>query len=276
MTTKTMSAVAVADRVRSKVAVIASELAAEGGPVRLIVISTADRSATSRLRHFTALADSSNIGVDVLDLGASADRHIVVSALHSLETDPRIHGVVLFGRPAPEPPTAVDDTIALFEEARTDRLKDVASTAGVPVTVLALQLVLDHCGLDLRGKDIVLATRSRILDEHMPHVLERQGATVRLDTGWSADRHPRAEGVDVLIRTEGSKADPSLNPGAVVLDASTHALGAGPTVAASADVFPQAAAVFPFCEAAEPVIQALLLRNAVHAAAPHLPCCNCI
>lgn len=270
-----MSGVALADRVRDKAAVIASELAAEGGPVRLTVISTADRCAGSRLRQFSALADSSNVRVDVLDLGESADSHTIASALRDLQSDPRIHGVVLFGRSATEPSAAEDDdAIALLEEARVEHLKDVAGTAGVPVTVLALQSVLDHCRIDVYGKDTVVATRSRILYDHMRFVLERRGATMHMDAECATTGPPCTEGVDVLIRTGDLQPEPSLNPGAVVLDVSAHALGAGPTLAASADVFPDAAAVAPFREAVGPVALALLLSNTVHAAAPHLPRCH--
>lgn len=196
-----------------------------------------------------------------------------------LNADPNVHGVLI---QHPLPPHINEDEIleALGPAKDADGLTSASLgrlTAGLPgfrcATPLGIIKLLDHYGIDCKGKHAVVIGRSVILGKPMALMLLEKHATVTIAHSRTVDLPSFVRQADIVVaavgRPELVKGD-WIKPGAVVIDAGynrvegrSHDVGDCDFEACSA----RASAITPVPGGVGPMTVASLLCNTVDAAA---------
>ena len=275
MTTPVLSGRELAKEIRAAAAVRAAELTAAGSQPRLAVVTaTGDEASAAYVRSIANAAAREGIACDVLRTTTAAG---VSATLAQLADDPEVHGVILA--------TPLPDGARLAELARAiPSAKDVDGAspeslgrlaAGLPsfppATAEAVLALLDHYGIELRGRHAVVVGRSVVVGKPAAHLLLDRDATVTICHSRTADLAAITRQADVLIVAAGRVAligPDHVSPATVVVDVGTNVTDAGQL---AGDVDPAvgavAAALSPVPGGVGPVTTALLLRHVVEAAA---------
>jgi methylenetetrahydrofolate dehydrogenase (NADP+)/methenyltetrahydrofolate cyclohydrolase len=275
VTTPVLSGRELAKEIRAAAAVRAAELTAAGSQPRLAVVTaTGDEASAAYVRSIANAAAREGIACDVLRTTTAAG---VSATLAQLADDPEVHGVILA--------TPLPDGARLAELARAiPSAKDVDGAspeslgrlaAGLPsfppATAEAVLALLDHYGIELRGRHAVVVGRSVVVGKPAAHLLLDRDATVTICHSRTADLAAITRQADVLIVAAGRVAligPDHVSPATVVVDVGTNVTDAGQL---AGDVDPAvgavAAALSPVPGGVGPVTTALLLRHVVEAAA---------
>lgn len=173
-------------------------------------------------------AESLDIAVRVFELPADASHELIAGDIEFINEDPSIHGCLMF-RPLPE---------FLDEKALCDLLvphKDVdgistAALAGIftddpdslpPATAEACIKMLDHYGIPLEGKHVVVVGRSLVIGKPVSMMLLRHNASVTICHSKTENLASITRNADIVIcatgRARAYGAD-CFAPGQVVLD----------------------------------------------------------
>lgn len=179
---------------------------------------------------------AAEVGVEVrpVVLPENVGKDALIGTLHALNADKAVHGVLLF-RPLPAQLRADQDEIcnALAPEKDVDCMTDL-SYAGVftgkklgfaPCTAQACMEILDHYGIDCRGKNAVVIGRSLVVGKPAAVMLTAKNATVTVCHTKTVNVAEIAKRADILISAAGSLR--SLNrdyvrPGQTVIDVSMN------------------------------------------------------
>lgn len=173
-------------------------------------------------------AEALNIEVRVFEFEADVSYDLLAGNIKFINEDPSIHGCLMF-RPLPE---------FLDEKALCDLLaphKDVdgissAALAGVftddpdalpPATAEACIKVLNHYGIGLEGKHVVVVGRSLVIGKPVSMMLLRHNASVTICHSRTADLARVTSAADIVICATGrAKAYGAqyFSPHQVVLD----------------------------------------------------------
>lgn len=178
----------------------------------------------------TAVKRAESLGLEVrlFELPEDASYESVANALEAINEDPAIHGCLMF-RPLPE---------SLDEKALCDLLvpqKDVdgistAALAGIftddpdslpPATAEACIKMLDHHGIALEGKHVVVVGRSLVIGKPVSMMLLRRNASVTICHSKTEDLASITRVADIVICATGrARAYDAeyFSPGQVVLD----------------------------------------------------------
>jgi methylenetetrahydrofolate dehydrogenase (NADP+)/methenyltetrahydrofolate cyclohydrolase len=255
----------------------AAALAADGRQPRLVVVTaTDDEGSAWYVRSISRAAQKADIACGVTDLGPAATHELVTSTLTRLSTDKTVHGIIL--------QTPLPGGIELQEVAASiDPAKDVDGAnplsldrlaaglpAFAPATVEAVMVILDHYGIDLIGRRVVVVGRSLMVSKPLAHLLLDRHATVTVCHSRTRDLAAVTRHAEVLVAAVGRAglitAD-HVGPDTVVIDAGTNPTEDGSLVG---DVDPavaeHAAALTPVPGGVGPVATALLLAHTVTAA----------
>lgn len=179
----------------------------------------------------------------------------LVGLLEQLGADHGVHGILLF-RPLPR--TLDDRTVcaAVAPEKDLDGITD-GSAATIytgsgqgfaPCTAEAAVALLDHYGIDVRGRRVVIVGRSLVIGRPAALLLLQRDATVTIchsKTKALAEETRRADVLLVAAGQAGLIGQDHLRPGQIVLDMGIHAAPDGSLIG---DVDFQAA---------EPLVQAI-------------------
>lgn len=152
----------------------------------------------------------------------------LIEAIEALNRDEKVHGVLLF-RPLPK--HINDDAVrnALAPEKDVDGITDL-SLAGVfagtdtgyaPCTPQACMEILEHYGVDLKGKKAVVVGRSLVVGKPAAMMLLARNATVTVCHTRTADMPAVCRDAEVLIVSAGHAGIVDkhyLAPGQVVID----------------------------------------------------------
>ena len=156
----------------------------------------------------------------------------LLEAVEALNRDDGVHGVLIF-RPLP---AHLDDLAvrrALRPEKDVDGITD-GSLAGVftgsgagftPCTAQAALEILDHYGVELKGKRAVVVGRSLVVGKPAAMLLLARHATVTICHTRTVDMPAVTRGADILVVAAGKQGavDGScLSPGQVVIDVGIH------------------------------------------------------
>ena len=263
-----------ARQLRAGVAVRAAELAAAGRQPRLAVVTANDDGGSAAyVRSIAAAADRSGIACDVARTGTAAG---ILATLTSLADDPEVHGIIL-QTPLPE-----DANLAALAAA-IPPAKDVDGAspesigrlvaglpAFAPATAEAVLALLDHYGVELRGRHAVVVGRSVVVGKPAAHLLLDRHATVTICHSRTADLPAITRQADVLVAAAGRAGligPGHVSPGTTVIDVGTNPTADG---GLTGDVDPAvasvAAALTPVPGGVGPVTTALLLSHVVQAA----------
>lgn len=155
-------------------------------------------------------AELLDIRVRVFELPEDASHELIVGDIKLINEDPSIHGCLMF-RPLPE---------LLDEKALCDLLvphKDIdgistAALAGIftddpdslpPATAEACIKVLDHYGISLKGKHVVVVGRSLVIGKPVSMMLLRHDASVTICHSKTENLASITRNADIVICATG-------------------------------------------------------------------------
>ena len=231
------------------------------------------------------------IGIDVrkLVLPEEASKEQVLEAIDRLNADRTVHGVLLF-RPLPKHLRAYSDEIC----NRLDPKKDVdcmtdLSNAGVfegrgdlgfaPCTPAACMEILDHYGIDCKGKNAVVIGRSLVVGKPVAMMLMSRNATVTVCHTKTVNTAELCRRADIIISAAGvlhSLTKEFVREGQIVIDVSINwdenkpnskgGMGAIAGDAVFSEVEPIVAAITPVPGGVGSVTTSVLMKHVIEAA----------
>ncbi len=180
-----------------------------------------------------ALARAEMIGVEVKKflLPGDVSKQTLIEQIKAINADESIHGALMF-RPLPKHLKADSDEICnILDVAKdVDCMTDL-SNAGVfegrknlgfpPCTPQACMEILDHYGIDCKGKKAVVIGRSLVVGKPVAMMLMGRNATVTVCHTRTADVAGEARQADILVSSAGalrSLTRDHVRPGQIVID----------------------------------------------------------
>ena len=180
-----------------------------------------ERGALSRM-------EKCGIAAEVLELPVDIEQADLVKALKAVNDDPAVHGILLF-RPLPKQldmeeikfvVDAVKD-IDCMNPLNAEKIFEGDKTGYPPCTSQACVEILDHYGVELKGKNVAVVGRSMVVGKPLAMLLLDKNATVTICHSRTADLPAVCRQNDVVIaavgRAEMVKGD-FINEGTVVID----------------------------------------------------------
>ena len=184
-----------------------------------------------------ATTKGEQVGVEVkkFELPEDATKEQVLAMIDQLNADDSIHGVLMF-RPLPKHLKNDQNEIC----NRLDPKKDVdcmthLSNAGVfedrkdlgyaPCTPAACMEILDHYGIDCKGKNAVVIGRSLVVGKPAAMMLMSKNATVTICHTKTVNTAEICRNADIIISAAGvlkSLTADYVRPGQVVIDVSMN------------------------------------------------------
>lgn len=155
-----------------------------------------------------------------------------MATLEALNTDPAVHGILML-RPLPSHLDEEAARKALAPEKDVDGVTD-GSLAGVftgsgegfaPCTAQAVVEILDHYGVDLKGKTAAVAGRSLVVGRPAAMLLMERGATVTVCHSKTPDLAAVTNKADIVVAAIGkmrSLGGDCFAPGQTVIDVGIH------------------------------------------------------
>ena len=203
-------------------------LAGEGWPVKLVSISIGAVPAVALyVRNQARGAERAGIAFEERNLPETVSRQEILGLLASLNTDPRVTGIIL-QRPVPRHLSIRDLQTAIHP------LKDVEGmhpasignivyrdSALAPCTAAASVELLRRTGLKLEGLEVVVIGHSEIVGKPIAFLLMAEGATVTVCHHMTRNLtvHSRAaDAVFVAVGRPRQITPDMIKPGAAVID----------------------------------------------------------
>ena len=230
------------------------------------------------------------IGVEVKKflLPRDTTKAALLDVIDAVNADSSIHGCLMF-RPLPKHLKADQDEICnrLAPEKDVDCMTDL-SNAGVfegkqlgfaPCTPQACMEILEHYGIDCKGKNAVVIGRSLVVGKPAAMMLMERNATVTICHTKTVDTAAIARNANILVSSAGvlnSLTRDYVRPGQVVIDVSINwdenkpnARGGKGAIAGDAvfdDVEPIVDAITPVPGGVGSVTTSVLIGHVVEAA----------
>ena len=182
----------------------------------------------------TKRAEEVGVAVKNYILPETASKEEVLKVIDEVNADASVHGVLMF-RPLPKHLKADQDEIC----NRLAPCKDVdsmthMSNAGVfegqdlgyaPCTPAACMEILDHYGIDCKGKSAVVIGRSLVVGKPAAMMLMGKNATVTVCHTKTVDTAAVCRGADIIISAAGvlnSLTKDFVREGQIVIDVSMN------------------------------------------------------
>ena len=184
-----------------------------------------------------AIKKGETVGIDVkvFELPEDASREDVLSTVDQVNADNSVHGVLMFQPfPAHLRPYQREICNRLDPKKDMDCLTDLSS-AGVyqgrsdlgyaPCTPSACMEILDHYGIDCKGKNAVVIGRSLVVGKPAAMMLMGKNATVTVCHTKTVDTAAVCREADIIISAAGvlgSLTKEYVRPGQIVIDVSMN------------------------------------------------------
>jgi len=229
------------------------------------------------VRNKVQACESVGLHSEVRRLGEDCTEERLLAEIRSINTDPRLHGLIV-QLPLPSHIDAAGAMAAIAVEKDVDgfswhNLGALVSgvPALVPCTPLGVMAMLDHAQIPIAGRHAVLVGRSTTVGKPMALLLIMRGATVTICNSKTPDLRRHTATADILIAAAGRArlitAD-MVKPGATVIDVGINRLPDG-KIAGDVDFEPVAAVaslLTPVPGGVGPMTVAMLIGNTVRAA----------
>ena len=259
---------------RAEIAALTEEL---GRAPCLAVIQVEGDAASSRyVRSIGRLCEGAGAAFRLELLPADTTLATLVATIGMLNTDPNVDGILL-QLPLPPHLDAHAAVMALDYRKDIDGVHPINAgllaqgrPAMVPNTPAGGMALLQHYGVELRGRRAAVVGRSAIVGRPMAHLLTTADATVTLCHSRTADLGAvlrECEIVCVAVGRPGLITAEMIRPGAVVVDFGTNVQEDGSLVGDVdfAAVVEVAGMLTPVPGGAGPVTNAVLLKNLIAA-----------
>ena len=184
-----------------------------------------------------AIKKGETVGVDVkvFELPEDASREAVLAVIDQVNADNTVHGVLMFQPfPAHLRPFQREICNRLDPKKDMDCLTDLSS-AGVyqgrddlgyaPCTPSACMEILDHYGIDCKGKNAVVIGRSLVVGKPAAMMLMQKNATVTVCHTRSVNVPEICKGADIIVTAAGvlgSLTKEYVREGQIVIDVSMN------------------------------------------------------
>ena len=270
---------ATARAVRADVAVGAAALSAQGRAPGLTVVLVGDDPASQvYVRSKDKAATEAGFVVNTVRLAADVSQADVASVVEGLNADDAVDGI-LVQLPLPKglDSDAVVDLIAPEKDVDGLTATNVARLSMgrpglVPCTPAGCIEILDRCGIDLAGKDVVVIGRSQLVGKPFAQLALARNATVTICHSRTKGLAGHCRVADVIVAAVGVRElvqGDWVMEGAVVLDVGINRNDEGKLVgdvdyAAAAS---RASAITPVPGGIGPMTIEMLLANTLQAAA---------
>ena len=209
-------------------------LANQGVTITLGILLVGDDSAAKMYATFMEkVAKGANFDTELVELPETATQEEVEAVIHRFNTDERIYGVL----PLMPMPKHIDSEAVMGE---LDPAKDidglttyniglVSSGKGgyVPCTPKACMAIVDHYGIELSGKKVVVLGRSQVVGKPVTLLALERNATVTICHSRTQNLEAELAQADVVIAAVGKAhmVDGSmLKPGCIVIDVGINEL----------------------------------------------------
>ena len=168
------------------------------------------------------------IGCRVTELPEDVSQRELEEALEALNRDPSVHGILVF-RPLPghldeEPLKSLIDPVKDVDCMSPVNIAKVFSgddSGYAPCTPEAVMEMLDHYGIDPKGKKVTVIGRSMVVGKPLAMLLLKRHATVTICHTRTEDLTGTCRAADILIAAAGKAkmvTAPMAGEGAVVVD----------------------------------------------------------
>ena len=203
-------------------------------PTLGIIRVGADPSDVSYEKGATKRAELVGVEVKKFELPADATKADVLAVIDQVNADDSVHGVLMF-RPLPKHLKADQDEICnrLAPKKDVDSMTHM-SNAGVfegqalgyaPCTPAACMEILDHYGIDCKGKNAVVIGRSLVVGKPAAMMLMAKNATVTICHTKTVNTAEICRNADIIVSAAGvlnSLTKDFVRPGQVVIDVSMN------------------------------------------------------
>lgn len=268
-----LSGRAVADAVAERLAARVAELPYRP---RLTFVRVGDDPASANYVRSKARF-AARVGVDAATvvLAASTDQAALMATIAALNADPDVDGVLVqLPLPAPLDPAPVLEAIDPakdvdgFHPLNVGRLWS-GGEALVPCTPLGLLAILDHHGLSVQGRHVVIVGRSHMVGKPAAALFLARHATVTIAHSRTRDLPDVVRAGDVVVAAVGRSGlitGSMVKPGAIVLDVGMTRVGERIVGDVADDVWAVASHVTPMPGGTGLVTVAMVLANTLVAA----------
>ena len=219
----------VAAALSETVAAEAAELTAKGVLPTLAIFRVGERDDDLAYER-GAMKRCEKVGVRVKNvvLPADVDSDTFFRTLEALNTDPEIHGILMF-RPLPKQLDGEKARRMLAPEKDVDGCTD-GSLAGVftntalgfpPCTAQAAMEMLRYYGVDPKGKRVAVIGRSLVIGRPVAMMLMHANATVTVCHTRTVDVPAVTREADIVVAASGQMESVGANylrPGQIVID----------------------------------------------------------
>ena len=239
MTAKIIDGNAVAKRARLGLVSRVEKLAATGVVPGLAVVLVGTNAASEvYVRRKVRACEEVGVHSEVVRFPADARQDEVMAKLRALNEDPRIHGVIVqLPLPAQFDIRDVLEAIALEKDVDGFHLYNVGGlvlgddrTVFPPCTPFGVQLLLEHEGIPIEGRNVVVVGASNIVGKPMAMMLLKKEATVSICHVKTRDLAQYTILADILVVAAGKpgliRAE-MVRTGAVVIDVGINRLPDG-------------------------------------------------
>ena len=233
MPAEIIDGIAIAARVRARVAVDVAKLRAKGVTPGLTAVLVGDDAASAvYVASKERACKEAGMKGETIRLPASTPEDELLALIDRLNADPTVHGI-LVQMPVPRhiDPAKVVRRIAPgkdvdgFNPFNVGKLFTGDADGFAPCTPAGVQVMLAEAGVETAGKDAVIIGRSNIVGKPMAALLLQSGknadCTVTLCHSRTKDLISHTRRADILIAAIGKPemvtAD-MVKPGAVVID----------------------------------------------------------
>ena len=203
-------------------------LLAQGITITLGILLVGDDSAAHMYATFMEkVAKGANFGTKLVQLPETATQEEVEAVIHEFNEDTAIYGVLPL-MPMPKHINA-EAVIGALDPAKdidgltTYNIGLVSSGKGgyVPCTPKACMAIIDHYGIDLGGKKVVVLGRSQVVGKPVALLALDRNATVTICHSRTQNLEAELAQADVVIAAVGKAHmvhGSMLKPGCVVID----------------------------------------------------------
>ncbi len=203
-------------------------LANQGVTITLGILLVGDDSAAKMYATFMEkVAKGANFDTELVELPETATQEEVEAVIHRFNTDERIYGVL----PLMPMPKHIDSeaVIGALDPAKdidgltTYNIGLVSSGKGgyVPCTPKACMAIVDHYGIELSGKKVVVLGRSQVVGKPVALLALERNATVTICHSRTQNLEAELAQADVVIAAVGKAHmvhGSMLKEGCVVID----------------------------------------------------------
>lgn len=206
----------------------------QGVTITLGILLVGDDSAAKMYATFMEkVAKGANFDAELVELPKTATQEEVEAVIHKFNTDERIYGVL----PLMPMPKHIDSeaVISALDPAKdidgltTYNIGLVSSGKGgyVPCTPKACMAIVDHYGIELSGKKVVVLGRSQVVGKPVALLALERNATVTICHSRTQNLEAELAQADVVIAAVGKAHmvhGSMLKEGCVVIDVGINEL----------------------------------------------------